>query len=98
MTLLAASGLALSACDRERSAEAETSVSEAEVSTELPESVVSDQRLEAAANASAAVAASPPARVVVIPAAPGTPPPAGQAAATQGATSSAAGAPNQPAQ
>lgn len=66
--------LALTACgEGERTAEAETPVSEAEVSTELPETVVSDNQLEATANAAAELAARPPAQVIPVPV------PAGQA-------------------
>lgn len=77
--------LALSACEGDREAEAETPVSEAEVSTELPETVISDEQLDATANAAADLAATPPAQIVPVPAGPGA---AGQAGA--GAT-----APNQ---
>ena len=60
---------ALAACGAdERQAEAETPVSEAEVSTELPESVVSDEALNATAEAAADVAASPPPAVIPVPA------------------------------
>jgi len=55
--------LALTACgggDREAEAEAETSVSEAEVTSQLPEEVVSEERLDAVATAAADAAASPP--------------------------------------
>ena len=62
-----AAAAALAACNDDREAEAETPVSEAEVSTELPESVVSDAALNATANAAAEVAATPPARVVPVP-------------------------------
>lgn len=56
----AAAGLALSACgDGERTATAETSVAEAEVTTEMPEGAVSDAQLEAAANRAAANASQP---------------------------------------
>ena len=41
----AATVVTLAACDKERTAEADTPVSEAEVSTELPETVISDNRL-----------------------------------------------------
>ncbi len=57
----------LSACEGERTAEADTPVSEAEVSTELPETVVSDAALNATANAAAQVAATPPAQIVPVP-------------------------------
>ena len=49
----------LSACNNERTAEAETSVAEAEVSTTMPEAAVSDAQLEAAANVAAAEASVP---------------------------------------
>lgn len=56
----AAAALALSACgDNERTAEAETSVAEAEVTTEMPEGAVSDAQLEATANRAAADASQP---------------------------------------
>ena len=58
----------LAACDDgERTAESETPVSEAEVSTELPETVVSDATLNAAADAAANIAASPPPTVLPVP-------------------------------
>ena len=66
-SVLALGAAALAACDDSREAEADTPVSEAEVSTELPESVVSDDQLQATANAAADVAASPPAAVVPVP-------------------------------
>jgi hypothetical protein len=77
-TTVAAAGasalLALSACgEGDREAEAETPVSEAEVSTQLPESVVSDEQLEATANAAADIAASPPAQIVPVPVGGGQP-------------------------
>ncbi len=57
---VAAAALALSACgDNERTAEADTSVAEAEVTTEMPESAVSDAQLEATANRAAAEASQP---------------------------------------
>lgn len=65
LTALGAASLA--ACGGDREAEAETPVAEAEVSTELPETVVSDNRLEATANAAAQVASTPPSQVVVVP-------------------------------
>ena len=84
---VAAAALGLAACgDNERTAEAETPVSEAEVSTELPEGVVSDTQLEAAANAAAEVAAMPPPDVVPVP----VPPPAGNGAAGAGAAGTGA--------
>ena len=57
MSALLAASAALAACDDGREAEAETPVAEAEVSTELPETVVSDAELQEAADA-AAVGAS----------------------------------------
>ena len=70
---LLSGAFALSACgDEDRTAEAETPVSEAEVSTELPEGVVSDQQLEATANAAADLAATPPAEIVPVPVGGGT--------------------------
>ena len=72
LAAILAAAAALAACGNdERQAEAETPVSEAEVSTELPESVVSDEALNATAEAAADVAASPP-PVVAVP----VPPPA----------------------
>ncbi|WP_334161946.1 hypothetical protein [Phenylobacterium sp.] len=59
-TALVAGAGALAACgDKERSAEAETPVAEAEVSTTLPESQVSDQQLQNAAEGAAAAAETP---------------------------------------
>ena len=56
----AAAALALSACgDNERTATADTSVAEAEVTTEMPEGAVTDAQLEAAANRAAASASQP---------------------------------------
>jgi hypothetical protein len=53
--------LALTACGGgDREAEAETSVSEAEVTSQLPEEVVSEEQLDAVATAAADAAASPP--------------------------------------
>lgn len=67
---------AVSACDsNERTATAETSVAEAEVTTTMPEAAVSDAQLEASANRAAANASQP---------APGTMTPGG-VPATQGA-------------
>lgn len=57
----------VTACDSERTAEADTPVSEAEVSTDLPESAVSDQQLQATANVAADIAATPPPEVVPVP-------------------------------
>lgn len=55
-----AAALALSACgDNERTATAETSVAEAEVSTEMPEAAVPTAQLEASANRAAADASQP---------------------------------------
>ena len=65
--LIPCAAIALTACQGERTAEAETPVAEAEVSTELPESVVSDRALEATANAAAQVASSPPPVVIPVP-------------------------------
>lgn len=62
-----ASLIALSGCDNERSAEADTPVSEAEVTTELPESAVSDEQLQMSANVAADMAASPPPEIVAVP-------------------------------
>ncbi|WP_396594442.1 hypothetical protein [Brevundimonas sp. R86498] len=56
----AAAALALSACgDGERTATAETSVAEAEVTTEMPEGAIPDAQLEAAANRAVANASQP---------------------------------------
>lgn len=74
-------GLALSACSNEREAEAKVGGAEAEVTTTLPESQVTDQQLQNTAEGAAAAAAtaqgsstavvvSPPATDA--PAAPGT--------------------------
>lgn len=62
-----AASIALSGCEGERQAEANTAVSEAEVSTELPESVVSDDQLQTSAEVAANLAASPPPEVAVVP-------------------------------
>ena len=59
---LALSMGALAACG-DREAESETPVAEAEVKTELPEQVVSDQQLQNTADAAAANASTPPATV-----------------------------------
>ncbi len=59
---LALSMGALAACG-DREAESETPVAEAEVKTELPEQVVSDQQLQNTADAAAATASTPPAAV-----------------------------------
>ena len=66
LVAVSAALVAMSACGGERSAEADTPVSEAEVSTELPESVVSDEQLQATANAAAELAATPPAQVLPV--------------------------------
>lgn len=51
---------AVSACDsNERTATAETSVAEAEVTTTMPEAAVSDAQLEASANRAVANASQP---------------------------------------
>lgn len=73
----------ITGCSDERTAEADTPVSEAEVSTDLPESVVSDQQLQATANAAADIAATPPAEVVPVPV------PAGNTAATRDGSATA---------
>lgn len=81
MALAAASAGAVAiigGCGNERTAEADTPVSEAEVSTDLPESAVSDERLQASADAAAQVAATPPSEVIAVPV------PAGNGAATTG--------------
>lgn len=81
---LAAAGaltLALGACSKEREAEVNTGAAQAEVSTTLPESQVSDAQLEAAAQGAAAVAETPQGSntaVVVTPPA-GAPAPTGEA-------------------
>ena len=57
--LIAGAG-SLAACgDKERSAEAETPIAEAEVTTTLPESQVSDQQLQNAAEGAVAAAETP---------------------------------------
>lgn len=65
--LICIGAASVAGCSGDREAEAETPVAEAQVSTELPESVVSDNRLEATANAAAQVASTPPSQVVVVP-------------------------------
>lgn len=67
VTALFAAAL-LAGCDETREAESETPVAEAEVSTELPESAVSDAQLEAAANVAADMASQPPPAVIAVPA------------------------------
>jgi|GEM_PF-2995529 len=60
VVLAASAAFALSACgSKERTAEADTSVAEAEVSTTMPAAAVSDAQLEAAANRAAANASQP---------------------------------------
>lgn len=61
---LTAAAAALAACGG-REAESETPVAEAEVETELPESVVSDEQLEATADVAADMASQPPPPAVV---------------------------------
>ena len=51
--------MALAACSEKREAEVNTGTAEAEVSTTLPKSQVSDDQLEAAAQGAAAVAETP---------------------------------------
>lgn len=53
MAALFAASAALAACDDSREAEAETPVAEAEVETELPETVLSDAELQDTAEAAA---------------------------------------------
>ena len=65
--LIGLGAASLAACGGDREAEAETPVAEAEISTELPESVVSDNQLQATANAASQVASTPPSQVVVVP-------------------------------
>ena len=77
---LALSMGALAACG-DREAESETPVAEAEVSTDLPEQVVSDQQLQGTADAAAATASSPPPTVVAVPV-----PAQGATGGTMGAT------------
>lgn len=55
---LAATALLASACDNPRSAESESPTAEAEVETTLPEEIVSDAELQAAADQAAAAAGS----------------------------------------
>jgi hypothetical protein len=58
---IASAPIFLAACgDGKRTAEAETPISEAEVSTDLPEEAISDQDLQAMANAAADQAAEVP--------------------------------------
>lgn len=56
----------LAACNGEREATAETAVADVEVTTEMPEGAVSDERLQAAADGAAVVASTRPPEVVVI--------------------------------
>jgi hypothetical protein len=94
--MLAAAGaalLAVGACSKEREAEVSTGAATAEVSTTLPESQVSDQQLEAAAQGAAAIAETPQGSntaVVVTPPA-GAPAPTGES--VTGSTDGAAPAP-----
>ena len=55
---LAVGALSLAACGGERTAEVETATAEAEVSTELPEEMISDEELEDLASQAAAGAGS----------------------------------------
>ena len=52
-------GASLAACSNEREAEVNTGTAQAEVSTNLPESQVSDDQLKAAAEGAAAIAETP---------------------------------------
>ena len=64
-TSCCAAALMLAGCGEDgRTAEAETPVSEAEVATELPENVLSDQQLQETADVAAEMAASPSADTV----------------------------------
>ncbi|MBU1384550.1 MAG: hypothetical protein KKG14_11490 [Alphaproteobacteria bacterium] len=54
-----AAALALTACSDDRTATAETSVAEAEVTTDMPDAAVTDAQLEAAANQAVATASQP---------------------------------------
>jgi len=72
--LLAGASL-LAACGDKREAEAETPTAEAEVTTTLPESQVSDQQLQNAAEGAAAMAETPQAGASVVV----SPPPSGAA-------------------
>jgi hypothetical protein len=84
-------GASLAACgDKERSAEAETPAAEAEVTTKLPESQVSDQQLQAAAEGAAAVAETPQAAASVVV----SPTPTGPATGSGGQPSGAAATPH----
>jgi cytoskeletal protein RodZ len=68
---VALSAGAVAACG-ERSAESETPVAEAEVKTDLPEQVVSDQQLQGTADAAATGASTPPPSVTTAGATTGT--------------------------
>lgn len=64
-TSCCAAALTLAGCGEDgRTAEAEIPVSEAEVATELPENVLSDQQLQETADVAAEMAASPSAEAV----------------------------------
>ncbi len=64
-TACCAAALTLAGCGEDgRTAEAETPVSEAEVATELPENIFSDQQLQQTADVAAEMAASPSADAV----------------------------------
>ena len=90
LTALLASAAMLTACGGEREAEAEIGGATAEVTTDKPESQVSDQQLQNAAEGAAAAAATPQASASVVVTAPSTgepggPPASGGAAPTAGA-------------
>ncbi|WP_296820169.1 hypothetical protein [Brevundimonas sp.] len=70
LPIVALGALSMAACSNERSAEVEGEVAEAEVTTELPEEIVSDDELEDLAARAAAGAGS--ATVPTDPAAGGT--------------------------
>lgn len=72
-----AGAVALVACSQEREAEVDTGTAEVEVSTTLPESQVSDEQLQSAAEGAAAMAETPGAGTAVV-----VTPPEGQAETT----------------
>ena len=84
LPIVALGALSLAACGGDRSAEAQTPTAEAEVETDLPEEVVSDEELQDLANQAAAGAGS--ATVPTDPAlGAGSPPATGTTTGTTGA-------------
>jgi len=83
---LLAGAAVLGACgNKEREAEADTGKAEAEVSTNLPESQVSDEQLRAAAEGAAAIAETPQGTATSVVVTPPAEPAAGAGAAAPAA-------------